>query len=113
MSQPRKERICRDFEGRRVFVPCGAAREELVFSCLPLDQLEALCLCDLEGLTQEEAGERMGVSRGTVQRLLAAGRATVVGALLETRALVLGRDTDPEAVAGAGAGGAAGPGGAA
>jgi len=42
---------------------------------LALDELEALRLCDLLGLDQETAGERMGVSRGTVQRLLSsAGR---------------------------------------
>jgi len=39
-------------------------------------------LCDSEGLTQEEAGARMGVSRGTVQRLLAAARKKIVDALV-------------------------------
>ena len=34
------------------------------------DELEALRLCDVEGLTQEQAGRCMGISRGTVQRLL-------------------------------------------
>ena len=36
---------------------------------LELSELEAMRLCDLEGLDQSAAGERMGVSRGTVQRL--------------------------------------------
>ena len=34
------------------------------------DELEAFRLVDLEELTQEEAGARMGVSRGTIWRLL-------------------------------------------
>jgi predicted DNA-binding protein (UPF0251 family) len=59
---------------------------------LPLreDELEALRLCDMEGLDQSGAGERMGVSRGTVQRLLKSGRATVVRALVEGGALLIG-----------------------
>jgi excisionase family DNA binding protein len=53
------------------------------------DELEALRLCDGEGLTQEEAGERMGVSRGTVQRLVASGRRKVITAIVAGRALVM------------------------
>ncbi len=100
MPRPRKDRICRQFQGLRVFVPCGAEADgELKFQRLAFDELEALCLCDLEGMTQAEAGAQMGVSRGTVQRLLGRARATVVRALLESHALVLGRETDPDASA--------------
>ena len=56
---------------------------------LGLDELEAMRLCDLDGLDQESAGRRMGVSRGTVQRLLQTGRTKVVGALLNSSALVI------------------------
>ena len=59
------------------------------------DELEAVPLCDLEGLDQVDAGERMGVSRGTVQRLLKAGRETVVRALVRGEALVIG-ETDKD-----------------
>ena len=51
---------------------------EMETMILEVDELEALRLCDLEGLDQSGAGERMGVSRGTVQRLLKSGRKTVV-----------------------------------
>lgn len=44
-------------------------------------------LCDLDGLDQITAGERMGVSRGTIQRLLANGRRKVVEALLVGRVI--------------------------
>jgi predicted DNA-binding protein (UPF0251 family) len=56
---------------------------------LGLDELEAMRLCDVDGLEQEAAGQRMGVSRGTVQRLLQSGRSKVVGALLDSSALVI------------------------
>ncbi len=52
------------------------------------DELEALKLCDLDDLTQEEAGKRMGVSRGTVQRILSSGRKKVAAALAEGKAVV-------------------------
>jgi predicted DNA-binding protein (UPF0251 family) len=58
------------------------------------DELESLRLCDLVGLTQEEAGREMGVSRGTVQRLLTSAHAKVARALTESCALVLG-EADP------------------
>lgn len=52
------------------------------------DELEVLKLCDLDGLTQEQAGRRMGISRGTVQRTLAVARKKVAMALSECKALV-------------------------
>jgi len=53
------------------------------------DELEALRLVYLEGLTQEKAAERMGVSRGTLWRSLSSGRRKVVQAIVEKRPLVL------------------------
>ena len=50
-------------------------------------ELEALRLVDLEGLSQEEAGERMGVSRGTIWRLIQSARKKTAQALTEGRPL--------------------------
>ena len=55
---------------------------------LSLEELEALKLCDLDDLTQEEAGARMGVSRGTVQRILSVARKKVAMALTKGSAIV-------------------------
>ena len=52
-------------------------------------ELEALRLVDLEDLSQEEAGTRMGVSRGTVWRLLQSARKKVAQALTEGRSLLI------------------------
>jgi predicted DNA-binding protein (UPF0251 family) len=49
------------------------------------EELEALRLVDLEGLSQEEAGERMGISRGTIWRFLKRAREKVSLALTEGR----------------------------
>jgi len=55
---------------------------------LYVDELEALKLCDHDGLTQEEAGNKMGVSRGTIQRLLSGARKKVAMALSECKAII-------------------------
>jgi uncharacterized protein len=62
---------------------------DLGFSELTLDQFEAMRLCDVENLDQDEAGRRMGVSRGTIQRLLYSGRRQVIEGILNMNALVI------------------------
>ena len=52
------------------------------------DELEVLRLCDYEGLFQEQAGEKMGVSRGTVQRILTSARRKAAEALSTGAAIV-------------------------
>ena len=56
---------------------------------IALDEFEAVRLCDSEGLDQEEAGRRMGVSRGTVQRLLYAARKQLVDAMLHQKGILI------------------------
>lgn len=53
------------------------------------DELEAMRLVDLLRRDQAAAGEEMGISRGTVQRLLYSGRSKVVQALLDGRPICL------------------------
>ena len=65
---------------------------QLEVMTLEEDELEALRLCDVEGLHQVVAGERMGVSRGTVQRLLKTGRETIIRAIVENAALIIGSE---------------------
>ena len=54
-------------------------------------ELEAFRLVDLERLSQEEAGQRMGISRGTVWRLLHNARKKTAQALTEGRPLHIGQ----------------------
>lgn len=86
--RPRKIRHC---EGRfcgNAFKPTGTPLRDLEQVELFRDELEVLRLCDLDGLFQEQAGERMGISRGTVQRILTTARRKVAGALTSGQALV-------------------------
>ncbi|MCW4051142.1 MAG: DUF134 domain-containing protein [Candidatus Bathyarchaeota archaeon] len=48
-------------------------------------EIEVLRLVDIEDMNQQQAGEKMGVSRGTVWRLLHSGRKKITMALVEGR----------------------------
>jgi len=88
LPRPKKIRRC---EGRmcgKAFKPTGTPLGDLVQIRLRQDEFEALRLCDKEKLNQAEAGERMGVSRGTVQRLLALARGKVATALADGAAII-------------------------
>jgi predicted DNA-binding protein (UPF0251 family) len=70
-----------------VYKPAGTPLRDLEQVILNHDEMEAMFLCDSENLTQEEAGTRMGVSRGTVQRLLAEARRKIIEAIVLGKAL--------------------------
>ncbi len=84
----KKPRFCGcKFKGK-AFKPTGIPMTEIEKIVLYRDELEALKLCDMENLTQEEAGKRMGISRGTVQRILSSAREKAATALAGCKALV-------------------------
>jgi predicted DNA-binding protein (UPF0251 family) len=72
------------------FKPIGTPMSELEIVSLQLDELEAVRLADREGLYQEEAAFRMGVSRVTFGRILRDAHEKVAEALLDGKALVIG-----------------------
>ena len=55
-------------------------------------EIEAMRLVDLEGMYQEQAGISMGVSRGTVWRLLMSAREKVTRSIVEGRRLLIGEE---------------------
>jgi predicted DNA-binding protein (UPF0251 family) len=89
MPRKKKIRCCNCSVAGNIFKPVGIPMHNLDKVNLEIDELESLRLCDYEGLTQEEAGDKMGISRATVQRLLYSGRKKIIDALLSTKALVL------------------------
>lgn len=89
MARPEKLRRVGCRREELAFKPIGRPVSELEIEPLRLDELEALRLADLEGLYQETAAARMGVSRPTFARILARARAAVARALVEERILVV------------------------
>lgn len=51
------------------------------------DEYEVLRLIDYMGLDQEQAGKMMGVSRGTIWRLLQSARKKLIATIVEGRGL--------------------------
>jgi len=86
-SYLKKERCCRKIEGNKTFKPTGFPMKNLGSVEIELDEFEAMRLCDLDGKNQIEASEIMGISRGTIQRLLESGRKKLADALLNSKAI--------------------------
>ena len=69
------------------FRPSGVPREAVNTVFLTLEELEAIRLVDLEGMTQEEAAFHMGVSRKTLWNDLKSARKKVASALINGHAI--------------------------
>ena len=65
---------------------------------LTLDQLEALRLADLEGLSQEEAARMMNVSRQTFGRIVEQAREVVANALINGKSIEIVSDEHIEII---------------
>lgn len=89
MPRPRKHRCCRRYRNNRVYKPQGIPLSELNITELAADEFEVLRLCDFEGMDQSEAGQIIGVSRGTVQRLLKSGRRKLIEAFVNHDAITI------------------------
>lgn len=89
MPRPPKRRWIAAQPVVTVFKPAGVPARDVEWQTLPLDEFEALRLIDREGLDQEQAAARMGISRPTVTRLLGRARAKVAKVLCEGLALAI------------------------
>ena len=83
------------------YKPRGVPLSALQCVELAVDELEALRLADLEGLYQEEAAQRMNVSRQTFGRIIESAHKKVADALVHGKALSIEGGpvevTEPEA----------------
>lgn len=87
MPRPRKHRLLAREPKPAIYKPAGVPLDGLHCVLLLHEEQEALRLADLDGLTQAEAAERMGVSRSTFQRIVTRARRQVALALIEGHAL--------------------------
>lgn len=69
------------------FKPAGIPLRALDEVSLSVEEMEAIRLKDGEGLEQEQAAEKMNISRPTFQRVLNSARQKVAGALLNGKAI--------------------------
>ena len=87
MARPHRPRQVACLPRTSLFKPVGVPARDLEHLVLKIDELEAMRLVDLEGLSHEQAAQSLGVSRQTVGRLLEQGRRIVTEALLKARTL--------------------------
>lgn len=78
-------KVCAEYE-HKVFIP---EEKEKGYVVISVDELEALRLCDLENMEQDAAAGKMGVSRGTFQRILYAARHKSVEALCNGKGVLI------------------------
>ncbi len=69
------------------FIPNPLRNPEPVY--IEFAEVEAFRLVDMEGLSQEEAGQRMNISRGTIWRLVQSARKKASKALSEGRPIYI------------------------
>lgn len=89
MPRPTKLRIINFMPENRYFVPMGVPKCSLEQISIKLEELEAMRLKDIEGLSQEECAEQMKVSRQTFQLIIDEARKKVAIALTQGKAINL------------------------
>lgn len=89
MSRPPKDRLVKHRPKIFEFGPISqsASNEEKVKIDLSLDQLEALRLADLEGMSQADAAKMMNVSRQTFGRIVEQAREIIANALINGKSI--------------------------
>lgn len=90
-GRPPKPRLISFSPFKLTFIPYDEGGNPINNEPLKLtpDEVEALRLVYFEGLTQEEAARKMGVSRGTLWRSLSNGRRKLIQAIIEKRPIVI------------------------
>ena len=89
MARPPLERILDSAITKRGFRPSGAYVGKADGVVLTFDEAEAIRLADLEGLYQQAAAQRMGVSRQTFGRIVESARRKTADALLNGKKLLI------------------------
>ncbi len=87
MARPRNCRRVGYLPESKYFKPRGIPLSSLEEVILTVDEFEALRLADLEGLYQEQAAEKMSVSRQTFGRIIESAHKKVAEVLAKGKAL--------------------------
>ena len=87
MARPIKCRKIKFFPDTTYFIPSGKEDQEVEEVRLKLEELEAIRLKDMEGLTQQECADIMEVSRQTFQNIIDSARKKIAIALTQGLAI--------------------------
>jgi len=87
MARPKKNRIVAYNPGVSYFKPRGIPMVSLEEVCLSVDEREAVRLADLLGMSYDDGGQKMGVSRATFGRIVQEARKIIADALINGKAI--------------------------
>ena len=83
MGRPKIKRTCCCAPSCKEFKPEGPSKKGLSGVDIEADELTALKLHDVEGLTQKEASRKMNVSQPTFARILSAAHTKLSSAVVK------------------------------
>ena len=89
MPRPRHCRRVGHLPQVNFYKPRGIPLAVLQHITLTVDELEAIHLADLQGLYQEQAAEKMNISRQTFGRILESAHKKIADALVNGKALLI------------------------
>lgn len=92
MARPIKKRRIRCNPAAYYFKPRGIPLYLLEEITLKPDEIEAVRLADLKGLSQEDAAVQMKISRATFGRILNKARFKLADAVLNGKAVMISED---------------------
>lgn len=85
-----RPRLCRKVSVEpdiNYFKPAGVRMVDLEETILTVDEFEAIRLKDLEGIAQEKAAKKMGISQPTFNRLITSARKKTADAIINGKAI--------------------------
>lgn len=89
MPRPKRKRIIANPPVMEGFKPFGIPITNLEPVVLLFEEYESIRLADYEGLTQQEASEKMNISRPTFTRVYERARRTIACAFVEGKAIFI------------------------
>ncbi|MBW1641492.1 MAG: DUF134 domain-containing protein [Deltaproteobacteria bacterium] len=89
MGRNKKNRIVKYNPDVNYFKPRGIPMFDLEEVSLTVDEREAMRLADFLGMSHEEAGKEMGVSRATFGRIVQNARKIIADAMINGKAIMI------------------------
>lgn len=89
MPRPTICRMITEMPQCLAFKPAGIPLEDLEKIILTLDEFEAMRLADFDDLYQEEAANKMGVSRPTFGNIIKSARKKIAEAMITGKAIII------------------------
>ena len=83
MPRPRKWRLVCELPESNLYGSLHGSKDKRHMVNMTVEEYETIRLIDLEGMTQEQCAEQMGVARTTVQRIYNDARGKLAASLVE------------------------------